>query len=282
MATKGLDKVLDKAVDLARGAAVEASEDPTVVGKHLGSAASGEFCVTHLFAATVPGYRGWVWSVTVTRTPNAKVATVCEAHLVPADDALLAPAWVPWAERVRPGDLEGAMILPYIPDDPRLVAGYQATDEADADHLALWEMGLGRLRVLGADGRADAADRWYRGAHGPAGQMAATATCSSCAFMILMPGALRGTFGVCANEWSPSDGGVVSFDHGCGAHSETDQERQAGRWPGNEPVIDTMASAPFDLASGDDVVETAPELDTDAEGAADIDDSEVEETSAPE
>ena len=27
-------------------------------------------------------------------------------------------------------------------------------------------------------------------------------------------------FGACANEWSPSDGLVVSLDHGCGAHSE--------------------------------------------------------------
>jgi hypothetical protein len=27
-------------------------------------------------------------------------------------------------------------------------------------------------------------------------------------------------FGVCSNEYSPSDGRVVSYDHGCGAHSE--------------------------------------------------------------
>jgi hypothetical protein len=37
-----------------------------------------------------------------------------------------------------------------------------------------------------------------------------------------MAGALRAVFGVCANEWSPSDARVVSFDHGCGAHSEVD------------------------------------------------------------
>jgi hypothetical protein len=39
-----------------------------------------------------------------------------------------------------------------------------------------------------------------------------------------MMGALRPMFGVCANEWSPSDGQVVSIDHGCGAHSEVDME----------------------------------------------------------
>jgi hypothetical protein len=27
-------------------------------------------------------------------------------------------------------------------------------------------------------------------------------------------------FGVCANEYAPDDGRVVSLDHGCGAHSE--------------------------------------------------------------
>ena len=27
-------------------------------------------------------------------------------------------------------------------------------------------------------------------------------------------------FGVCTNAFSPSDGKVVSYDHGCGAHSE--------------------------------------------------------------
>ena len=27
-------------------------------------------------------------------------------------------------------------------------------------------------------------------------------------------------FGVCANEYAPDDGRVVSVDHGCGAHSD--------------------------------------------------------------
>jgi len=33
-------------------------------------------------------------------------------------------------------------------------------------------------------------------------------------------GALSDTFGVCANGNANDDGRVVSFDHGCGAHSE--------------------------------------------------------------
>jgi hypothetical protein len=52
-----------------------------------------------------------------------------------------------------------------------------------------------------------------------------------------MSGALRAVFGVCANEWSPSDGAVVSLDHGCGAHSEADVARPAPEAIGR-PVLD--------------------------------------------
>ncbi len=45
-------------------------------------------------------------------------------------------------------------------------------------------------------------------------------------------------FGVCANEWSPDDGKVVSLDHGCGAHSETDVEAHSTDWPAPAPLID--------------------------------------------
>ncbi|SIK21234.1 Protein of uncharacterised function (DUF3027) [Mycobacteroides abscessus subsp. abscessus] len=49
----------------------------------------------------MPGYRGWFWFATLSRAPRSKVATVCEVGLLPGDDALLAPAWVPWAERTK-------------------------------------------------------------------------------------------------------------------------------------------------------------------------------------
>jgi hypothetical protein len=55
-----------------------------------------------------------------------------------------------------------------------------------------------------------------------------------------MAGALRSTFGVCANEWSPSDGRVISLDHGCGAHSETDVD-QPEPTPIGEPIVDEFA-----------------------------------------
>ncbi len=259
------ETVLIKAVDLAREVAIEAAEDAAHVGDHLAAVEVDERLVTHQFAALIPGYRGWIWEVTVSRAPRGKEAAICEAYLTPADDALLAPAWVPWADRVQPGDLDAHMVLPYLKDDPRVVPGYEITDDADADQVALWELGLGRERVLGAEGRELAADRWYRGSHGPtaASAIASAEQCATCAFMIPIAGSLRGTFGVCANEWSPSDGSVVSLDHGCGAHSQTDLDKQASRWPADAPVVDTMSQESLDTEA------SADEAPADEEPAAD-------------
>ena len=120
-------------------------------------------------------------------------------------------------------------MTPYVADDPMLVEGFRATGDEDVDRVALWELGLGRPRVLSAEGREAAAQRWYEGEAGPTAAVAAKAPapCSSCGFFVPMAGALRSVFGVCANEWSPSDGRVVSLDHGCGAHSEADLEAPA-------------------------------------------------------
>jgi hypothetical protein len=76
--------------------------------------------------------------------------------------------------------------------------------------------------VLSRIGRADAVDRWYSGDPGPQAPiaLAAPAPCSTCGFLLPLAGILRRMFGICANEHSPSDGRVVSVDHGCGAHSE--------------------------------------------------------------
>ena len=219
----GPDAVCAAAVDLAREAAAEmAAPDP--VGEHLGVTAEGERLVLHTFASTNRGYIGWRWAVSVARAPRSRTPTVCEVVLLPGDGAVLAPAWVPWVDRIAPGDLGAGDELPYRVDDPNLVPGYEAADAEDADRLELWELGLGRKRVLGPEGRGEAARRWYAGKHGPTADIAvqAVAHCASCGYFLPLAGSLRRVFGVCANEWSPSDGSVVSLDHGCGAHSETD------------------------------------------------------------
>jgi hypothetical protein len=232
------DAVCAAAVDLARAAAEEDAE-PGTVGEHLGVTAEGERLVTHSFAALSKGYRGWRWAVTVARAPRSRTVTVCEVVMLPGADAILAPAWLPWQERIAPGDLGPADVLPYRPDDPYLAPGYTVTDEDDEDHAQLWELGLGRVRVLSLEGREVAAMRWYSGDHGPTAEEAlhAAAPCSTCGFFLPLAGGLRRAFGVCGNEWSPSDGRVVSVDHGCGAHSETDVETPEPM-PLPEPILD--------------------------------------------
>lgn len=233
------DAVCVAAVDLAREAAVEIAE-PGTVGAHLGVVAEGERVVSHRFECTARGYRGWRWTVTVARASRARFATVSEAALLAGDDAVLAPQWLPWAERLRPGDLGASDVMPHVQDDPRLEQGYAATGDVDVDQVALWELGLGRPRVLSREGRDDAAERWYTGDFGPAsdGASAAAAHCATCGFFVPVAGALRQVFGICANEWSPADGHVVALDFGCGAHSETDVERQAEHTPA--PVLDEL------------------------------------------
>ena len=143
-------------------------------------------------------------------------------------DALLAPAWVPWSARLQAGDLGIGDVLPTAVDDERLMPGYAAvgphdlTEEPETIDALIDELWLGRVRVLSEVGRYEAAERWYDGEHGPQAPIARAAelACASCGFMVLMRGALSRVFGICANEFAPDDGRVVSFDHGCGAHSE--------------------------------------------------------------
>ncbi|MHB1290385.1 DUF3027 domain-containing protein [Georgenia sp.] len=229
--------VLAGAVDLASRAAEEVALAGQV-GEHQGVVLEGERLLTHLFASLVPGYQGWHWAVTVARPPRGRVATVCEVQLLPGEGALLAPQWVPWAERLRPGDVGPHDVLPYTADDERLEQGYEATGE-DADELAIYELGLGRARVLSAEGRDQALTRWYGGDHGPyaPAAKAASAQCSTCGFFMKLAGSPRTVFGVCGNEWSPDDGRVVSVDHGCGAHSETDAPAPQALWNPSTPVI---------------------------------------------
>lgn len=215
-----LDATLRDAVDLARSAAVEAAG--SAVGDYLGAELEDELVVTHAFATTDKAYAGWRWSVTLTRAEGFDEVTVDDVVLLPGEGALVAPPWVPWSERVQPGDLAPGDLLPPAADDPRLVPAYTDTsDEVAAE--AFWELGLGRPRVLGLEGRLDAADRWYDGEQGPFSPMArqAPGQCLDCGFRLPLAGGLSALFGVCGNGLAPDDGKVVSLDHGCGAHSET-------------------------------------------------------------
>jgi len=223
------DPACAAAVDLAAEAAA-ALAGPAGVGSYHGCVAEDERVVTHSFACLSPAYVGWNWAVTVVRASRSKVVTVDEACLLPGDGALLPPPWVPYSDRLLPGDLGPGDLLPIAADDDRLVPGWtggfdavagEPDDVAELREIVL-DLGLARARVLSLLGMDDAADRWVNGPGGPHVPLAesAPAHCSTCGFRVRMGGLLGQGFGVCANESSPSDGRVVTFDHGCGAHSE--------------------------------------------------------------
>jgi hypothetical protein len=249
------DQVCADAIDLARQSLIDVpGVEPDTVGDHVGVEVSGDRVVTHLFSCADPAYAGWRWAVTVTRAPRSKIVTVDESVLLPGPDALLAPQWVPWHDRLLPGDVGIGDLLPASPDDERLVpfavldADDAVTDwfaprtdqeNQDAGPRTTAEIPVPeRSRVLSAFGRDDTADRWYSGDHGPRTpvSLAAPANCVSCGFFVPLSGGLGRVFGACANSFAPDDGRVVSADHGCGAHSEAVLAGSPER--ASAPVID--------------------------------------------
>jgi hypothetical protein len=216
-----IDAICVDAVDLARAAAVEEAGNASRVGDHLGVEAEGERLALHRFACRLHGYVGWHWAVVVSRASRAKTVTIDDVVLLPGDTALLPPPWVPWSERLRPGDLGVGDLLPTAADDPRLALRVEDSLQ-ESDPELFMELGLGRPRVLSAEGRDEASLRWYDGENGPSAPIAraAPANCRTCGFHILLVGALGQLFGVCGNGMAPDDGKVTSLDHGCGAHSQ--------------------------------------------------------------
>ncbi|MEO8105824.1 MAG: DUF3027 domain-containing protein [Actinomycetes bacterium] len=304
-----LDSTCAEAVDAARDALDDLAPAGTV-GDHLGVEPEQERMALHLFEARLPGYRGWRWAVTVMRASRSKRVTIGEAVLLPGPDSLRPPAWVPWTERVRHGDLGVGDLLPTDEDDDRLEPGWNAiedpapvgfTDSDDSDDDVLpadgdppeaepadddlpdrgaadpelsgedgWvdadailavalELDLVRPRVLSPIGFDDATDRWAAGEHGPSAAIAlsAPAQCATCGFRIPLRGSLGHAFGLCANEISPSDGRVVSLDHGCGAHSEAVVVPAMAERP--DPVIDEVGFESVERDVPNDSVEQTGE-----------------------
>lgn len=247
------DPVLQAAVDTARAVATEVAGGP--VGEHLGVEPEGALSLTHSFAAKEKGYVGWRWAVTVSRADGHDDITVDEVVLLPGSGALLAPEWLPWSERIQPGDLSPGDLLPTAADDPRLVASFEDVDHEDL----LWELdrelGLGRETVLSLEGRELAAERWWDGAAGPRSPLAkaAPAPCRSCGFLVPLAGGLSQGFGACANGFAPDDGRVVALDHGCGAHSSVRVDAAHAATTGlavEHEDFEVVAHEPVPAASG--------------------------------
>jgi hypothetical protein len=237
------DPVALDAVGVARAALVE-QVGADVVGEHLSAVPEGEGVITYSFACTQSGYPGWVWQVTTAQAAGQDEVTIDEIVMLPGEGAITAPEWVPYRDRIQPGDLSPGDLLPADEDDPRLVPTYLVGEVPEEwEKPVVDELGLGRSRVLSLEGRELAAQRWYDGEQGPDVPLAQSAPgrCHGCGFMVRLAGPLSTQFGVCANEFANDDGRVVSFDHGCGAHSEAQLRKKQLPPPLPDHVFDSLS-----------------------------------------
>ncbi len=247
------DATLAAAVDHARSVVLDLA-GAADVGEHVGVVREEDLVATHTFACTRPGYLGWLWSVTLTRSAGSNEPTVNEAVLLPGAGAIVAPSWVPYKERLQPGDLSPGDLLPVEDEDPRLVPTYSFGDDPlDADartqvRQVARDLGLGRLRTLSPEGLDLAAERWWDGDGGPEAALAKSApeACFTCGFLVRLSGRLADTFGVCANGNANDDGKAVTLNHGCGAHSEVKLARKQQPVPVPDHVLDTLTDDEFE------------------------------------
>jgi hypothetical protein len=115
---------------LAREALLEVTPASTV-GAATGRSQADDGVVTLTFAATMLGYPGWHWTVSLVEVDGLE-PTVLEVELLPGEGALLAPEWVPWSVRLE--EYRAAQSAAGEPDESA-ASGEAADDEDDVDDL---------------------------------------------------------------------------------------------------------------------------------------------------
>lgn len=99
---------------LAREALLEITPADTI-GEPTGRVRAEDGVVTLTFAATMLGYPGWHWTVSLAEVEGSE-PTALEVELLPGDGALLAPEWVPWSVRLE--EYRAAQAAAGETDDP--------------------------------------------------------------------------------------------------------------------------------------------------------------------
>lgn len=283
-----LETKLTNAKDLAHKFLSEEITEARI-GEYLGFVSEGENVLTHKYKCVDKAYVGWYWAVTLALSDEKSDATVSEIVLLPGQDAIKAKAWIPWEQRVQPGDIGVGDVLPTAPDDLRLVPGFTGVEDLFEETLTPqgWEIGLGRKRVLSVLGKDQTAERWHEGIHGPRSPISEpiSETCSSCGFYVSISGSLGQVFGVCTNKFSVEDGKVVSLDHGCGGHSEIVANLHSiptGQTVLDDDNLDTLEETDSDKVT-EELAETEEEIEDidvdDLENSRDLlDETELEES----
>ena len=137
----------------------------------------------HRFVSEVPGYSGWEWIAVLASVPGSGEITVNEVSLQAGRDAKLAPEWVPYEDRVQPGDLGPGDVLPPRLDDNRLIQ-WRALD-AVPDGNQGFPRNPAAEDTLSEQGLQEAVARW-RATNGADSDFAQQAefNCETCAFYL--------------------------------------------------------------------------------------------------
>ena len=122
--------------DIARSIAVETSERSDAVGDFVSSTDIGDGVTDFRFESKLVGYEGWQWSVTLYHDLETERWTVNESTLIPTDDSLLPPPWIPWKDRLKPSDLSVMDSIGTEEDDSRLEDGFRPVNHQSENELS--------------------------------------------------------------------------------------------------------------------------------------------------
>jgi len=126
---ESVDERLLTAHDLARAALLEVTPAASI-GEPAGYTLEEGGVVSLRFYNRLAGYPNWFWTVGVAVVDGAE-PTVLEVELLPGEGALLAPEWVPWAERLAEYQAAQAALAEAEGDEP----GDDEDDEVDVDDI---------------------------------------------------------------------------------------------------------------------------------------------------
>ena len=192
------DTVGVRAVDAAREALLELV-DAADVGEHLGYVAEDERVVTHLFACARAGLPRL--ALGGHRRPGAapEDRDRRRGRAAPRRRGDHRPEWLPYRDRIQPGDLSPGDLLPTEEDDPRLVPATSPATPRDESSTrtgcatSSTSSGLGRARVLSLGGPRPGRRALVRRQPRPDSPLAqsAPATCETCGFLVRLAGPLN-------------------------------------------------------------------------------------------
>jgi len=118
-------------LELAKAAAADFAK-PNALGDFVESVEEEPGVTTFMWQSTHAGYLGWRVAAILAHFGGDEPATVSEVLLVPGGDALVAPDWVPWSERLADYQALQAELEKQAALDAELAAA-EGDDSEDAD-----------------------------------------------------------------------------------------------------------------------------------------------------